>query len=271
MALALAAVLSTSAQAQTTSYSEGDLLLGFEQQNGSGGVTANDFVVDLGSASNFIGATGPLTFDLSTTNLTSAFGSNWASNSATDLVQWGVVGGSDLNSPITVGSDTLQKNTLFYTEGELNVGTHSTPPATASNSTQKTINTNIQNFANDFAGQTESTSGLNAVIIGSNDSLGWSANNPSTAAFGSSHGIEEPSSGSYTGPTDSVLDLYQLNNTTTTPGSTATLLGEFSLSSGGVLTFDQAGAVPEPSSYALVGVGAMFLFWRLRRKAAYSL
>lgn len=268
MALALTAVLGTSAHAQITSYSEGDLLLGFEQQNGSGGVTANDFVVDLGSVSSFLSATSALTFNLSTANLTSAFGSSWATNSGTSLVQWGVIGGSDLNSSITVGSTTLQKNTLFYTQGELTVGTQSIPPATASNSGQKTINTNIQNFANDFSGQTESTSGINAVIIGSNDSLGWSANTPSTSGFGTGHPIEQPSSGSFTGPTDSVLDLYELNNTTSTPGAKATLLGNFSLTSLGVLTFNPAAAaVPEPSSFILAALaGVTFLVLR-RRKA----
>jgi hypothetical protein len=267
VALAIAAVLGTSAHAQVAGYNEGDLLLGFEQQNGSGGVTSNDYVVDLGSASTFIGAS-TLTFNLSTANLISAFGTNWANNTpAGSLVQWGVVGGSDANGPITLGSQTLQENTLFYTLGEKNVGTKATAPATASNSFQGNINGNIQQFALDYQG---TNPGVTGSIIASNDSIGWSANTPSTNAFGSNKAIEQPSSGSYTGPTNSQLDLYQLNNTTDTPSSTkGVYLGDFSLSSGGVLTFNGAAAVPEPSAYAM-GVIAAALFFVLRRRKALA-
>jgi len=265
IALAIAAVLGTSAHAQVAGYSEGDLLIGFEQQNGSGGVTANDYVVDLGSANIFIGSTPNLTFDLSTANLISAFGSGWASNTGTTQVQWGVVGGSDETSSITLGSDTLKKNTLFLTQGEQTAGTQSVPPATASNSTQKNVNGNIQEFALDYQG---TTPGVTGSIIASNDSLGWSAlGNPSSTGFGSGLAIEQPASGSNAGPTDSVLDLYQLNNTTSTAGATAILLGNFSLSSGGVLTFDSAAAVPEPSSYALAALAAVTFIVLRRRKA----
>ena len=264
LAFAIGAALGTAGHASTTSYNEGDLLIGFEQQNGSGGVTSNNYVFDLGSVSNFIGASAPLTFNLPTADLVSAFGSGWASNTG-NVVQWGVIGASDLNSTLTLGSVTLQKNTLFYTQGQLNVGTQSIAPATASNSSQKTINTNIQNFGNDFNGQTASTAGVNGAVIASNDAAGWSANSPATTSFGSGKDIEQPSSGSYTGPTNSELDLYQLNNTTSTPGSKAILLGDFTLSNAGVLTFTEPAAVPEPSAYALGAIGAA-LFVVLRRR-----
>jgi hypothetical protein len=267
VALAIAAVLSTSAQAVSTTYNEGDLLIGFEQQNGSGGVTANNYVVDLGAVSSFIGATSNLTFNLNTTDLVSAFGSAWASNTG-NQVQWGVIGGSDLSTSITVGSYTLKKNTLFLTQGEITPGTQSPKPATGSNSTQGNINGNIQQFALDFAGVSESSA--NAAIVPSNDAIGWSASSPGNgAAFGSSFAIEQPASGSNTGPTNSVLDLYQLNNTTNTSGSTAIYLGDFTLSSGGVLTFVGAQAVPEPSAYAM-GVIAAALFFVLRRRKAIA-
>ena len=267
IALALAAVLSTSAHAQVAGYNIGDLLIGFEQQNGSGGVTANDYVVDLGSASTFIGATSPLTFNLSTTNLTSAFGSAWATNTGTSLVQWGVIGGSDLNNPLTLGSVTLAKNTLFYTQAEQTLGTHSTAPATLSNSGQKNVNGNIQQFAQDYQG---TNPGVSGSVIASNDPNGYSAlGNPSLTGFGSGKNIEQPSSGTATGPTNSELDLYQLNNTTTTPGAKANLLGNFTLSSAGVLTYTAAAAVPEPSSYILAALAAA-TFVVLRRRKAIS-
>jgi len=251
-ALAVAAVLSTSAHAQTT-YNEGDVLLGFEQSNGSGGFTANNYVVDLGAASQFINATGPLTFNINTTDLTNAFSSTWASNTG-NLVAWGVIGGSDNFSNITIGGDTLKKNTLFLTSDGI-------APTTASNANQNNINNSIQTFALDFAGQTESSA--NAAIIPSNDASGWTANTPGTAAFASSFAIEQSATD---GPTDSTLSLYQLNNTSSTPGATAKDLGTFSLASNGTLTFDTPAAVPEPSSVALGTVAAALMTVLLVRK-----
>jgi len=273
MALVLAAVLGTSAQAQSVSYTEGDLLIGFDQTG-----AADNYVVDLGPVSQFINATGSLTFDLSTSDLANTFGgSSWSSNSQTNLVQWGVIGAGDRTSNITVGSDTIQKNTLFYTMGELNPGTQSTPPTEGTNSAQNSINGNITpNFANGtggFNGTTPtvgSTLSLQAINQTSGATNSWSYELTSKADFGIGSNIQQPLTGSATGPTDSVLDLYELTPTNaSTPAPTA-LLGTLSLASSGVLTFN-TGAVPEPSSYALVGVGAMFLFWRLRRKAVSSL
>jgi hypothetical protein len=54
-------------------------------------------------------------------------------------------------------------------------------------------------------------------------------------------------------------------------GNANTLLGEFSLDSDGVLTFDEFIAAPEPSTYALFGLGAIFLVWSLRRKSNFIL
>ena len=279
IALAIAAVLGTSAHAQVSGYSEGDLLIGFEQQDGKGdgGVNANDFVVDLGGANNFINATSKLTFNLSTTSSgLGVFGTNWASNTAVGaggasaLVQWGVVGGSDKFGPITVGTGptavTLPVDTLFYTQGELNVGTQSTPPATGSTGAQGNIDGKIQTFANDFQGANTTSAG---AIIGTSDPDSWSTlGTPSTSAFGSSKNIEQPSSGSFTGPTNSQLDLYELN--TSSNHAPATLLGNFSLTSLGVLTFNPAAAaVPEPTSYALALVAAA-TFLVLRRRKALS-
>jgi PEP-CTERM motif len=267
LALAFAAAISTSAHAQLATYNEGDLLIGFE----NGG--ANNYIVDLGAASKFIDATAPLSFSLSTSDLTSAFTVNWATTAG---VQWGVVGGSDATSPLTLGSDTLAKNTLFFTKGESTVGTQSAVPHVFNNATSNALNGAVQTFAvNGFGAQSTSagsTTALQAVIDPSTDSAGYSANNPHSNAFGSGFNIEQPATGSAIGATDSALDLYEFtpNSTTTTP---AAYLGDFTLNSSGVLTFDSAAppteAVPEPSSYALAGLAAA-TFLVLRRRKAIS-
>jgi len=268
MALAFAAILSTSAHAQNLTYNTGDLLIGFEE-NG----TTNNYVVDLGAASQFINASTPLTFSLSTSDLTTAFTSNWASNSQTNLVQWGVIGGSSKTGSITLGGDTLAKNTLFYTQGELNVGTAATAPKELNNAGQNTINGKIVNFETDFGGETPSagsTLALQATIEsnGTANSYGDEVINQNIFGIGSS--IEQPASGSYTGPTNSVSDLFQLNASTPSGVTPGTDLGTFSLASSGTLTFTPE-AVPEPSSWALTGVAMTFMtFLVLRRRKAIS-
>ncbi len=113
-----------------------------------------------------------------------------------------------------------------------------------------------------------STPSLQAITVGT--STGWSSYSPSTTAFSVGSSIEQPLSGSFTGPTDSFLDLYEFNATSSTsqPG---TFLGDFSLGNDGTLTFNVAAATPEPSTYALLGLGLAALVWRLRRKAVLSL
>jgi hypothetical protein len=251
-ALALGAMLSTAAHAQQA-YNEGDILLGFEQQNGSGGLTTQNYIVDLGGANQFYDAAAgsSLTFNINTTDLTTAFGSGWANNTpAGSLVQWGLVGGSDNNgSTLTLGSKTLQEDTLFLSTG-------GAVPTTQTDGPQNVINNKIQAFGGIyFAGLSSSgVSGTDAGIGGSADSGGWSKNNPNLAAFGSSFRIEQSTTAGINGPTDSTLSLYQLNNKSDTPGATPIDLGTFSLNSSGVLTFSAPAAVPEPSSFALGSV-----------------
>ncbi len=246
MALAVSAALTSAAEAQVdTLYHSGDLLLGFEQ-NGN----ASNYLVDLGQVSQFINATSPLTFDLSTTDLSTIFGSSWASNSQTNLVQWGVAG-NDRSV-----SDQTNLNAVWYTQVQ-----PSTAPVGGSSGVQKQVSLSIQALETGLGGYQGGTSTVNsnaAIVQSSSAANSWSSFSPSNGiGFNLGTGVETLS-----GPTNSSLDLYQV-----LPGSTGTLLGDFSLSSGGVLTFTQA--TPEPSSYAL-GLTAVILFVVLRRRSALS-
>jgi hypothetical protein len=264
LALAFAAALSTAAHAQLATYNEGDLLIGFE----NGG--ANNYIVDLGSASKFLDATSNLSFSLSASDLASAFTSNWAT---TANVQWGVIGGSDSTTSLTLGSDTLAKNTLFFTKGESTVGTQTTAPKVFTPAASNNDNSNIQSFANEFAStltSAGSTAGLQAVVESSTDSAGWTGNNPKTNAFQLGLNIEQPATGGATGATNSALDLYEAVPSTASPAPSAKYLGDFTLNSSGVLTFNvTAQSVPEPASYALAGI-AIATFLVLRRRKAIS-
>ena len=100
------------------------------------------------------------------------------------------------------------------------------------------------------------------------------ANEPQTGtsgAFGSGKNIEQPLSGSFTGPTDSTLDLYELVPHSPQGVTPAQFLGAFTLSESGnatTLTYD-ASSVPEPSTYAMLLFGLVGLWaWRRRLNLA---
>jgi len=278
LAAAAVAVLAPSARA-ANSYNTGDLFLGFEDPGNS-----NDYVVDLGPASYFIGlAASPGTTNITTSDYSGAglgniasdlqtiFGTNWYANSNTpgDNLQWGVVGATahQFGSNLTFG---LPGNTLFLTQGELTPGTLSSAPAKETSGVQGTVNSNILGFENAFSGSAQTANSNYAeeqTIDPINNPDSWSGENPGSGAFGLSYGIEQPTSGSNIGPTDSVLDLYEIQ-----PGSSGsgTDLGSLSLTSGGALEFTSA-AVPEPSTYAALGIGtALLLLFRRNRKPIHS-
>jgi len=250
-ALAFTAILGTSsARAQNP----GDLILGFEEP-GTGG-SANVYEVDLGSISQFSTAQ---TFDLSTSDLSSDFGSGWASSS---LLQFGVIGDTETSGGLTLGSSALANKTIFTSWN-----TFATAPTEKSN--QNTAASYVQSLYNDVSNTGHTSSTLEAVNTTTTDSSGFAYFNKTdhNFAFGTGYAtsdLDYNSDGSTSAPTSAVLDLYEVAQTSsgTAPG---TLLGTFSLAGNGNLTYSPE-AVPEPSSYALVGFGALVLVWNLRRR-----
>lgn len=276
LALAGTALIPQAAKAATvtTVYTQGDLLLGFHQSG-----TTNDLVVDLGPASNYLNATGAFTISFgvipgtSTTvtdlsaDLTAVFGSSWASNSQTNLVQWGIVGDTDHFANTTFG---LPKNTLFLTEAETIPGQGSTPLQRFKATTSGTLDANINSFQ--FSGTpsyNNSSSTVNstvATIQPTSQANSWDSFTPNLSAFGTGYNIEQPLTGTFSGPTNSVLDLYELQPNTVNGGD-GLLVGNFSLNSSGSLTFTPT---PEPSAFAMIGLGVLFLGVRRPRRDALS-
>jgi len=260
LAAAGLALVAPAARAATNSYNVGDLFIGFEQSG-----NASDYVIDIGPVSNYIGVTG--SFNVSTlvgnsgassiaADLASVYGSSWASNVQTNLLQWGVVGASSNSSSITLGADTLPKNTLFFTQGEVIVGSgqQSTTPTGSTNTVQGQVNNQILAFENNYSGSASTANSNYAevqTVDAVNDPNSWTGHSPSGSAFGSGYSIEQPTTGSYTGPTDSALDLYEVK---TGNGTAGTYLGKFTLDSSGDLTFTGA-TVPEPGSWGFLGLG----------------
>ena len=115
-----------------------------------------------------------------------------------------------------------------------------------------------------FQNSSQTSNSSTATIQPTSQLTSWVADGtPTAGAFGSSNDIEQLSSGTYQGPTNSVLDLYELepHSGTSTP---AQLVGDFSLSSSGVLTFNP---VPEPSTGAILALGLAALGMRRQRRA----
>ena len=274
LAAAALATLAGRAQAQTVTASAGDLLLGFNEPG-----VSNDYVVDLGPASYFETlASTPGTTDITTADysgtglgniandLSTVFGTSWYANSSTvgSNLQWGIAGATATHTgtpPFGIA------DTLFFTVGELTPGSGSTGPAAYAASTQdnpaKAI---IQGLDYNFTGLSDTSNSAYAAVESHSGSDYWSSYSPGLSAFGEAGvNIEQPTSGSYIGPTNSQLDLYELLPTNHGGTANGTELGSFTLTSNGDLNFTSAAAVPEPSTYAAVGLGAAFLLLFRRR------
>ena len=262
LASAAGVLLAPSARAQDVSYTPGDLLLGFEKPGAS-----NNYVVDLGPATEFITLShGPGITNLTTTlglgNIatdlasSSGFGSSWNTTAALGSnVQWGVFGAIG-----DFGAIGLQPDTLFLTRAETTPGTRSTAPSEGNSSSQGNQVAAFTPLAESgFNNQTETANSTVAAFIPSSSAVSWTANDPSFGAFTLGYGIEQSQSASntYIGPTNSELDLYELIPTDEGGTGTAKDLGSLTLNPSGDLDFTSA--VPEPSTYATIGLGAALL------------
>jgi len=255
-AMAIAAAFATSsAHAQVA----GDVIVGFEEP-GSGG-SSNVYEVDLGSISQF---STSQTFDLSATDLSTEFGSSWASSS---LLQFGVVGSTLSSGSLTLGSNTLAAKTVFTSWNTF-------AAAPVEKSSQATEVSDVNALYNDVANvgtpTTGSTVSLPAVSTTTSDAGSFATIDKNNQQFGFGTGFAKSnldfnSDGTTSAVDTATLDLYEVAQTSsgTAPGS---LLGTLSLNSSGDLAFTAA-AVPEPSSWALMGVGVLGLFWNLRRRS----
>ena len=195
-------------------------------------------------------------------NIRRKLGHEWFSG---PNLQWGVLGAtSNILGGLTGAGGTfgLPKNTLFLTQGETTLGVRATAPAEASASGQGVNNSQFIPVGTAFNGL---PAAANSTVASWDTAGDWSAGNPSFNAIGFSYGIEQPGSGSNAGPTNSALDLFELKATNAGGSGSGVYLGTFSHDNSGNLNY--VSAVPEPSTYAAVGVGTAFPlpFHRVRR------
>ena len=227
--------LTSTARAATSA--DGDLFLGFRASSGTGSTKA--YMVNLGQASQFTGATGPITVTTSAVgaDLVTNFGSSWKTRSD---VFWGVAGTT--GSFNTVGTDP--EKTIYATRAQSILGTQSTPWKRASESTQAGWTNKMVAMMTAFNGSTSGTASNSVVQQNPDTTNNWASYQPggtlanSGPAPGISFAAFNPTiEGDFTnGTSGSILDLYRMAYTPTS-GQNGDYLGRFILNDSGVLTF----------------------------------
>jgi len=248
--LALAGVAIASQSANALTYTPGDILLGFR-------TSTKDYVIDLGNYSQFTLATTNYTAANVNADLTTLLGSGWATNTG---LSWGAIGYDNYG-----GSNGL----IFASKGETVVGTAETgwSQVTKSNTTGEA--SKITTFIGaEYTGQTSNTFNLTGIIQTPDSTstpywteavtgayTGWG-----NISFGTFNPSIEANATGGTAVTSTQLDLFKMG-----VGSGAgAYQGNFTLATNGDVVFN---AVPEPSTYAMLGVGAIAFLGMMRRRS----
>jgi len=234
-------------------YNQNDILLGFRSPT-----LSYDYVVDLGPASQFYSAAPGTTFSInnySGSSLTSIFG-------GLDGLSFAIFG--DVRS---FGNTNGAFNTLWISSARSDINVQTSPLIQNSTASQGAVGGQIDSIANGavtYGAQigidsvTNSpfavtvSDGFNAIGIGTSYTIGVGSAGNFANTFQSSAENTIPG-GFASGSSPLRSDFYELN-----PGSgSGTYLGYFELAQDGDLTFT---AVPEPSTWAMLGAGALLLF-----------
>jgi hypothetical protein len=278
------ALSAPSASAVLTTYTPGDIFIGFRQTG-----TSNTLVAKIGTVGDFLpGSTYNPTFGVipgtstPVTNLNldlnSVFGSSWADNPTDGLgVRWGVAGFTGPNPSGASAFTGLTNRSLFVTKARLDPSTPTSLDADPGaigdrDGFSASFNGFVQGSGGGSYKNQQSSLNSSVVYIGAaSDANNWGTriNDSSEGSFGLGSGseIEQPFSGSFSGPTNSVLDLWLSPNTGSTLVTNNTYLGSFTLSNAGALTFT---AVPEPGTYILLAIAGLFFVVFRRRKNEFN-
>jgi hypothetical protein len=261
----LAAGLATAAHAQVV----GDLVVGLEQTGNN-----TNYEIDLGSVGGFQGLAPGSVVNLSSTlaaaDLSSLFGSSWAS---AGTVSWGgaATNGASTLPGITGPAKSDWVSQFDSVQGSVtNLDSTALPASAYKDAGTATSNSREIGISNLETGLT----GTNGFVQSSN-----TANRSGTVPAGNSSWtteVTENNSGFVSPMIDagtalslasgqfSIVDLFQY-----IPGSTSTsgtYLGSLELGSNGSLFFTTATAIPEPSIYAAILGAATLAFVAIRRR-----
>lgn len=250
LALAGVALVAQSAKAATTSYTDGDIFLGIRATAGTGSDKA--ILIDLGQPMQFTNAALGVPFTLSLGNiaadLSATYGSDWYTSGN---LLFAVVGGNVTGGP----SYTDPWNTLYASKS-------GATPWTC-NFNQGDTSSLTDQMANAYRNSASTANSTVATI--------------QTTDQGSNYTLFQPG-GTYSGgisfqtwnPTieSAINQTVYLDQMLEGSSNAGNVLGTVAIDSSANVTFD---AVPEPSTYAMFGVGAAFVAMaaarRMRRTA----
>ena len=241
-AIATAAVVFIASSAQAQTYTGNDLFLGFRSTSGS-----QCYVVNIGQASQFTGASGPVTVSglgNIAADLAAVFGNDWNGNRSDML--WSVSGAT--GSFAAVGSDPLK--TLYATRERTSPGTQSTPWIRASDTAQGTTTNLMIGLGNTYITYSATSNSPGKGVIQTNTDINsYASYQPGGDNSGPSPGTSfkafNPTiEGTFTtGVAGSVLDLYR-SVVKTANNQPAEIVGTFTIATDGTLTFTPAVSGP---------------------------
>lgn len=229
----------------------GDIFLAFRATGGQG--AAISYLVNLGQASQFSSLAAGTSITVNSGNLLADLTATYGSWSTRSDVNWSIIGATDSVNP-----------TLYSSKERTDPGTATSAYPALDASDRSATKTEI--FSVVYNGYAVGLSTANNLFgtLQTNSSNPYSYNyqvtNKATDFGDRSQWANIEGNFGPDGAAGSVLDLYRFRN-----GSpTVSLLGSFSISESGVLTFT---AIPEPSVTLLGGAGALVLLSRRSRKS----
>jgi len=258
IALAGAALTANSAKAAVVTFDNGDLVLGFR----SGASSVYQF--NLGLATSFRDNSNVGFIANINTDLEAAFGAGWFSDAT---LFWGIAGvKSNINSDPVVNGDAAQ--TIYLSKARTNLVTGSTAPSVTLQSQRAASATSIMGMQNVFNTQTATTT---PASLGRGAEVAKSVVGDWSEYVGGTDFIALPdieqnmgavSNGSFAGVSnvEGALDVYRLLNPAS-GSSTGTLETTFVIRQNGDIY-----AIPEPSTYALLGMSGLAIAFFVRRR-----
>jgi len=259
LALASLAALAQSASAQTISTNTGDLILGVYQTNSSAPGYGNSYEVDLGSFTGFASSVSNLSLasKVSITDLDTIFGGS----AGLAQTSWFVVGtqstGTLSFAGANSGGQTPNANAVLITDSAANAPVGSDASG----------NTLGAGPAGNIGSLQAGLGGVAPYSSNSSVAADFASATPANAPqFSLNADINTKEAFSSTGL------FYELNpapagrNSGSLAG-TVTQIGDFAFVNGTTFTYNPV-AAPEPSTYALMGLGALLLVITARRRLA---